>query len=85
MLPSKWLPGVQLISLGVLRAIMTPPGIISPFCCELTFYVKVGNVFNFQLQPLDIALSLSARWNCVALPFGVFAQCKYPPGDLVPT
>lgn len=31
------------------------------FCCELTSYFKVENVFNFQLQPLDLTLSFVSQ------------------------
>lgn len=57
------------------------------FCCEFTSYFKFENVFNFQLQPLDLILSLSARWDCVPFLFGIFATCKCPPpcSDPVPT
>lgn len=48
------------------------------FCCEFASYFKVENVFNFQLQPLDLILSLSARWNCIPFPLGIFAKCKCP-------
>lgn len=57
---------------------VTSPEVVCIFCCELASYFKVENVFNFQLQPLDLILSLSARWDCVPVPFGIFDKCKCP-------
>lgn len=55
------------------------------FCCELMSYFKVENVFNFQLQPLDLILSLSARPHCVPFHFVIFAKLNAPCSDLVAT
>ena len=71
-------PGRLPIPLGSLRTTVTPPGAVSIFCCELVSYLNVENVFNFQLQPLDLILSLSARWDCVPFAFGIFARRKCP-------
>lgn len=54
-------PGSQLLPLRRLQTMVAAPGVVSMFCCELTSYFKVENVFNFQLQPLDLILSFVSQ------------------------
>lgn len=68
----------QLTPLRGFQKTVTLPGVVPPFCHELASYFKVENVFDFELQPLDVTFSLSARWDCVPCPFGISAKCECP-------